>query len=754
MDPDSPLSPSTPTMSRRWARRLERYCCTCATYFPLAFVYGLTTWAVFVLVNINSVPSRVSWLGECVASRFPVSANSVRSLSPFASHFCFSFRLLLFRLLVCLLACLPAQSRLNPPPPIHVSGEDNDYKTTESVLLTYVQNVPGAPAATLGVLLYLLLNWSYTTAVLTPPGSTTNENGYSTLPTHAPPSATSFTVKANGEIRFCKKCQARKPDRAHHCSTCRRCVLKMDHHCPWLATCIGLRNHKAFLLFLIYTTLFSMYCFAASGSWTWAEIMNNTTYVEDLMPVNYICLCVISGIISLVVGAFTSWHIWLASKGQTTIECLEKTRYLSPLRKSLRRTYVAQHSGQGVALPKYGQQLLDLHQNALPGITRPEEGEELRSSPPSSPVSSLRQTRLNLHAPPSYPNPGPQLEGSRRLTFDEMERYRARKRYEEYLDEQDSIKLPNAFDLGAKRNLQHLFGPVAWLWFLPICNTTGDGWSWEPSPKWAEARDLLARDRQEQRERECAAGWGVPDNDVPPQTPPGWSDSSPPRGAGRHYSLQQQQQQQQLLPPPPPQYSNSTSPAAQNGGSAPPTPGTQGWRAPSKADRVLGRDANSYVDAPLVSYDQKPVPMNRLSPAGRRLEDALDDDQEDDTEGGGGDASLTLADADADADADGGGWQNDTVIDMDPNNRHHHHHHFQAEEFCSHSYGPTTTPASMQGDAETHALNLVGKSGWNRGGASGLLRKAPSGTSGAKGPPPSPLGRSVLASSDDDGGVD
>eukprot|EP00808_Paulinella_micropora_P028464 g25301.t1 len=32
--------------------------------------------------------------------------------------------------------------------------------------------------------------------------------------------------------RFCRKCNVVKPMRAHHCSVCKRCVLKMDHHCP------------------------------------------------------------------------------------------------------------------------------------------------------------------------------------------------------------------------------------------------------------------------------------------------------------------------------------------------------------------------------------------------------------------------------------------------------------------------------------------------------------------------------------------
>lgn len=30
---------------------------------------------------------------------------------------------------------------------------------------------------------------------------------------------------------ICKKCIAPKPPRAHHCSVCNKCILKMDHHC-------------------------------------------------------------------------------------------------------------------------------------------------------------------------------------------------------------------------------------------------------------------------------------------------------------------------------------------------------------------------------------------------------------------------------------------------------------------------------------------------------------------------------------------
>lgn len=63
MDAESSALSSSPNMSRRLARKIERYCCTCATYFPLAFVYGISTWAVWVVVMVSTTPSRVSWLG-------------------------------------------------------------------------------------------------------------------------------------------------------------------------------------------------------------------------------------------------------------------------------------------------------------------------------------------------------------------------------------------------------------------------------------------------------------------------------------------------------------------------------------------------------------------------------------------------------------------------------------------------------------------------------------------------------------------
>ena len=70
--PSPPISPSRTMRRRGWARKVERYCCTAVTYFPLVFVYGLTSWAVWVQAGIGFVPSKNVWTG---ASPFYICHN-------------------------------------------------------------------------------------------------------------------------------------------------------------------------------------------------------------------------------------------------------------------------------------------------------------------------------------------------------------------------------------------------------------------------------------------------------------------------------------------------------------------------------------------------------------------------------------------------------------------------------------------------------------------------------------------------------
>ncbi|KAF5019056.1 hypothetical protein F66182_8948 [Fusarium sp. NRRL 66182] len=61
-------------------------------------------------------------------------------------------------------------------------------------------------------------------------------------------------IEADGQ-RWCNKCSAPKPPRAHHCRHCARCVPKMDHHCPWTRNCVSMTTFPHFLRFLVYTNL-------------------------------------------------------------------------------------------------------------------------------------------------------------------------------------------------------------------------------------------------------------------------------------------------------------------------------------------------------------------------------------------------------------------------------------------------------------------------------------------------------------------
>eukprot|EP00250_Pteridium_aquilinum_P006200 c16168_g1_i1 orf=691-1587(-) len=193
------------------------------------------------------------------------------------------------------------------------------------------------------VLLAMLL-WCYFTTVLTDPGSVPEhwrppideeDSEAQAVPLSGSPplngaTTSSDTASGNGsaqfhDVRFCRKCSHFKPPRTHHCSVCGRCVLKMDHHCVWVVTCVGARNYKFFLLFLLYTfvettlTTFTLLphfvsFFRDIGQHSDSAVYLATTFLAFVLNVAF----------ALSLLGFLILHATLVTSNTTTIEAHEK----------------------------------------------------------------------------------------------------------------------------------------------------------------------------------------------------------------------------------------------------------------------------------------------------------------------------------------------------------------------------------------------------------------------------------------------
>ncbi|XP_052206346.1 protein S-acyltransferase 11 isoform X2 [Diospyros lotus] len=78
---------------------------------------------------------------------------------------------------------------------------------------------------------------------------------------------------------YCQYCSKPKSPRAHHCSTCRMCILDMDHHCPFIGNCVGAANHRSFIAFLISAVIGTTYVSvmaAYTGLHIWPSVKYNS----------------------------------------------------------------------------------------------------------------------------------------------------------------------------------------------------------------------------------------------------------------------------------------------------------------------------------------------------------------------------------------------------------------------------------------------------------------------------------------------
>jgi hypothetical protein len=115
-------------------------------------------------------------------------------------------------------------------------------------------------------------------------------------------------------LPVCKYCKTIKPLRSHHCSVCRKCVMKMDHHCPWVNNCIGHYNHRYFINLLTFQLLYSGLTALLSIPIYFISMRNNSIQFKFVSVLSFMCTC------STLFLFIVNWYLLL--RGNTLIEFL------------------------------------------------------------------------------------------------------------------------------------------------------------------------------------------------------------------------------------------------------------------------------------------------------------------------------------------------------------------------------------------------------------------------------------------------
>lgn len=105
-----------------------------------------------------------------------------------------------------------------------------------------------------------------------------------------------------------------KPKRVHFCKVLKRNVVRMDHYCFFVANCIGLKNHKYFYLFVLYSAIAasvdvfaSMHAMPLQGSHVFSLMLRGPGVA-------------FSSTLATTLWSFWGFHTYLLCKNKTTLE--------------------------------------------------------------------------------------------------------------------------------------------------------------------------------------------------------------------------------------------------------------------------------------------------------------------------------------------------------------------------------------------------------------------------------------------------
>jgi len=112
-------------------------------------------------------------------------------------------------------------------------------------------------------------------------------------------------------VQLCPDCEIVRTPRSRHCGTCNQCVERFDHHCPWINNCIGINNHKYFMIFVsvlilnIITTfcltLFNLIEMIETGNWNLND--DYIHFIDKSIKLNKFVI-IISSVLVMVITLF------------------------------------------------------------------------------------------------------------------------------------------------------------------------------------------------------------------------------------------------------------------------------------------------------------------------------------------------------------------------------------------------------------------------------------------------------------------
>lgn len=128
------------------------------------------------------------------------------------------------------------------------------------------------------------------------------------------------------DLPKCTHCRTPQPARFKHCYDCGRCVRRLDHHCWWLGNCVGVHNHRVFLMYLTCqaTLICSFGVLVARGAW----YTSPTPYgpIPALSGLGAVGCVTMSSVLGLLSVSLLLFQCGLIARGETTWEHLRRER--------------------------------------------------------------------------------------------------------------------------------------------------------------------------------------------------------------------------------------------------------------------------------------------------------------------------------------------------------------------------------------------------------------------------------------------